>query len=94
MVRDAFCTFLQSPSDNGGLVIDLTNDKDRTNHTGGETLQDDGLIIIDGYLGAIVGEGYRIGGRRGIIGLWGRWWWCINASCRLIHINDIHDERI
>lgn len=75
-------------------MVHLADDEDWADNAGGETLQDDCLIVVDGYLGTIIGEGYRIGGRGRIIGLGGRWWWCIDASCRLVDINNVHDERI
>jgi hypothetical protein len=57
-------------------------------------LEDDGLVVIDGYLGAIVREGYRIRRRGGIVRLWGRRRRSINAACGLVDINDIHYKRI
>jgi hypothetical protein len=94
VIGDALGTLLQASTDNSGLTIDLANDKDRANDAGGQALEDDCLVVVNGYLRTVVGEGYSIRRRGGIIRLGGRGRRAIQATARFVDVNDVHHERI
>ena len=94
MVSDTLGTLLEAASDDSGLVIDLANDEDGGDNARCQALQYNRLVVINGYLRTVVGEGYRIRRRRGVIGL-GRWWrWSIDPSGGLVDVDDVHDEGV
>lgn len=94
VVCDALGALLQPPTHHRGLVANFADDEDGAHDTGREALQDDGLVVINSDLGAVRREGDRIGWGGRIISLRWRWRRCIGATGRLVHVDDIHDERI
>lgn len=94
MISDAFGSILKAATNYSRLMIDFANDEDRTDDSGRKTLQNNGLIIIDGYRRTITRERDSVGWWRRVVRLW-RWWWRgINSTSWLIHIDDVHDKRI
>lgn len=93
-VADALGTFVGAPTDDDRLVVDLADDEHGGDDAGSEALEDHGLIVVDGNGGAVVHERDRVGWGRGVVGL--RWWrWrCIDTPCGLLHINNVHHERV
>jgi hypothetical protein len=94
MISNAFGPLLKASTNYSSLMIDFANDKDRTDDSGRKTLQNNSLIIIDGYWRSITSERNSVGRRRRVVSLW-RWRWRgIDAASGLVDVNDIHDERI
>lgn len=46
VVGNTLGAFLQSAADNSRLVVDLADDQNGTDHAGGQTLQDDSLVVV------------------------------------------------
>lgn len=94
MISNALRSFLQTATDHSSLVVDFPDDEDGADDAGCQTLQHHSLIVIDRNLRPVIGKRDRIGRWRGEVGLRGRWRWCVDASCGLVDIDDVHDERI
>jgi hypothetical protein len=76
-------------------MVHFADDKNGTDNSRGQALQNNGLVIVYGYLRTIVCE--RDGVWRGRWIVWLRWWWWWNvewAASRFGNIDDIHDKRV
>ena len=94
VVRDTLDAILKSTSDNGRRMVDFADDEDGRDDAGNEALEDNGLVVVDGDLGPIVGERDGVRRWRWIFRLrrWGRR--CIDTTRGLVDVDDVHDERI
>ena len=92
MVGHTFCTVLKTAADNGRLVIDFADNKDRADNPRRQALQHDGLVVIDRR--PRVGIRDSIRGRRRIVCVWGRRRRDIKSTRRSVHVNNIHDKGV
>lgn len=94
MVSNALRAFLKTAANDNRCMVHFPDDQHRADDARGQALQHDGLIVVDGYLGAVVGKRYCVGRWRRIFWEEGRWRRRIHTTGRLVDVNDVHDERV
>ena len=94
VVRYSLSTLLDPSTDDSGLVVDLADDQDGADNSRRKTLEDDGLVVVNWDLRAIVRKLNCVGGWRGIIRLGWRRGRGVNATDWFVDVNDIHDKRV